>query len=280
MMVCPYDDEQLLLILQVDHSKVTGWLAAHWGNDDFASASPYDAMVLAAQEHDTGWWDWEIKPQINDEGLPPDYIGSIKHLGQTVWLDFYRHGITRLAEQDAYAGYVVSLHAEGLLTQGKGLLSYMPDYSVHPAVQEFLREQESYRAGLMIRLKASPEYRDSVSDEQLWTNFKLMEIYDQMGQFVCNRYPLNATHRKNGPSHTMSGVPAPMKTGQEDTTLTFNIEDESRAAVSPYPFDIDPLPISFQGRLIPKRGYASQAEFLREYYGAERLMINYSLHSQ
>ena len=280
MMVCPYDEEQLLLILQVDHSRVTGWLAAHWGNDDFASPVPYDAMVLAAQEHDTGWWDWEIKPQLNDEGMPPDYIGSIKHLGQTVWLDFYRHGITRLAEQDAYAGYIVSLHAEGLLTQGKGLLSYMPDYSVHPAVRNFLREQESYRAGLMDRLKASPEYRDYVSDEQLWTNFKLMEIYDQMGQFVCNRYPFNASHRKNGPSHTMSGVPVPVKTGREDTTLTFNIEDENRATVSPYPFDIDPLPISFQGRLVPKRCYASQAEFLREYYGAERLTINYSLHSQ
>ena len=104
MMVCPYDDEHLLLILQVDHSKVTGWFAAHWGNDTFAPLSPYHAMVLAAQEHDTGWWDWEIKPHLNDEGLPPDYIGSIKHLGGRVWLDFYRHGISRLAEQDAYAG--------------------------------------------------------------------------------------------------------------------------------------------------------------------------------
>jgi uncharacterized protein DUF3891 len=65
MMVCPYDENRLLLILQVDHSKVTGWFAAHWGNDQFARPSPYAAMVLAAQEHDTGWWDWEIKPQIN-----------------------------------------------------------------------------------------------------------------------------------------------------------------------------------------------------------------------
>ena len=108
MMVCPYDDKRLLLILQVDHSRVTGWFAAHWGNDAFARPSPYAAMVLAAQEHDTGWWDWEIKPQINNEGLPPDYIGSIKHLGGKVWLDFYRHGIDRLAEQDPYAGYIVS----------------------------------------------------------------------------------------------------------------------------------------------------------------------------
>jgi hypothetical protein len=31
MMVCPYDENRLLLILQVDHSRVTGWFAAHWG---------------------------------------------------------------------------------------------------------------------------------------------------------------------------------------------------------------------------------------------------------
>ena len=168
MMICPYNDERLLLILQVDHSRVTGWLAAHWGNDEFARPSPYAAMVLAAQEHDTGWWDWEIKPQLNDEGRPSDYIGSIKHLGLGVWLSFYRNGITRLAEQDAYAGYIVSLHAEALLTQGKGLLSYMPDYTVHPEVREFLGEQESYREALMARLRESPEYRDWVTDEQLW----------------------------------------------------------------------------------------------------------------
>jgi hypothetical protein len=279
MMVCPYDDERLLLILQVDHSRITGWFAAHWGNDQFARPSPYAAMVLAAQEHDTGWWDWEIKPQVNSEGLPPDYIGSIKHLGGKVWLDFYRHGIERLAEQDPYAGYIVSLHSDGLLTQGRGLLPYMPDYRVHPEVQEFLAEQEKFRAALMVQLKNSTDYRDFVADERLWANFKLIEIYDQMGQFVCNRYPFNSTARKNGPSHTLSNVPAPTQPGTADAILEFTIIDESRAKVSPYPFDIDPLPVSFQGRLVPKRRYADQNEFLREYYRAEKLAIDYSLHS-
>jgi hypothetical protein len=280
MMVCPYDENRLLLILQVDHSKVTGWFAAHWGNENFARPSPYAAMVLAAQEHDTGWWDWEIKPQLNNEGLPSDYIGSIKHLGGKVWLDFYRHGIQRLAQQDPFAGYIVSLHADALLTQGRGLLPYMPDYGIYPEVAEFLSEQESYRAELMKQLKVSAQYSDFVSDEQLWTNFKLMEVYDQMGQFVCNRYPLNSTARKNGPSHTMSDVPAPTQPGSADTILNFTIKDESRATVEPYPFDMDPLLVSFQGRLIPKRQYGTQDEFLQEYYGAERLAINYSLHSR
>ncbi|HEY7322288.1 MAG TPA: DUF3891 family protein [Candidatus Binatia bacterium] len=279
MMVCPYDKERLLLVLQIDHSKVTGWLAAHWGNDDFAPLSPYDAMVMAAQEHDTGWWDWEIKPHLSAEGLPPDYIGSIKHLGGRVWLDFYRHGISRLAEQDAYAGYIVSLHADGLLTQGRGLLSYMPDYTVHPEVKEFISEQEDFRKELMGRLKQSEVYRDFISDEQLWTNFKLMEIYDQMGQFVCNRYPFNSTHRKNGPSPTLSNVPAPVRPGRDDTILTFNVKDETRATVNPYPFDVDPLPLSFQGRVVANRPYTDQKDFLQEYYRAERVMIEYSLHS-
>jgi hypothetical protein len=156
----------------------------------------------------------------------------------------------------------------------------MPDYGVYPEVKEFLSEQESYRAELMKQLKGSAEYRDFVSEDQLWTNFKLMEVYDQMGQFVCNRYPFNSTERKNGPSNTMSNVPTPTKPGRADTILAFTIKDERRAMVEPYPFDIDPLVVSFQGRLIPKRRYGKQAEFLDEYYRAERLTINYSLHSR
>ena len=51
----------------------------------------------------------------------------------------------------------------------------------------------------MEQLKNSKIYRDFVSDEQLWTNFKLMEVYDQMGQFVSNRYPFNSTAAQKWP---------------------------------------------------------------------------------
>jgi len=100
MMVCPYDEKRLLLILQVDHSRVTGWFAAHWGNDTFARPSPYAAMVLAAQEHDTGWWDWEIKPQVNSEGLPPDYIAASNISAAKFGWTFTATASIGLAEQD------------------------------------------------------------------------------------------------------------------------------------------------------------------------------------
>ena len=169
----------------------------------------------------------------------------------------------------------------GLLTQGRGLLSYMPDYTVYPEVKQFLGEQESYPGGADATVESSKEYRDFVSDEQLWTNFKLMEVYDQMGQFVCNRYPFNSTNRKNGPSPTLSNVPAPVRPGKNDTILTFNIRDESRATVTPYPFDVDPLTGLISGPASsPSAAMRIKMSFCREYYRAERLAINYPLHSK
>ena len=35
MMAYPYDDKRIILALQIDHSRVAGYFAAHWGNKDF-----------------------------------------------------------------------------------------------------------------------------------------------------------------------------------------------------------------------------------------------------
>ena len=54
MMAYPFDDKRIILALQIDHSRVAGYFAAHWGNKDFDRPSPYDSVVLAAGEHDIG----------------------------------------------------------------------------------------------------------------------------------------------------------------------------------------------------------------------------------
>ena len=38
MMVMDFDAKRLLLVLQVDHSHVAGFLGAHWGNRRFREA--------------------------------------------------------------------------------------------------------------------------------------------------------------------------------------------------------------------------------------------------
>lgn len=277
MIVCPYNESFLVLVLQTDHSRIAGLLAAHWGNDKFASLNPYASMVLAAQEHDSGWWDWEIKPTVNEQGYPSDYIGSIKHLGQGVWLDLYRHAIERLAARDLYAAYYVSMHGEALLTRGMGLLPSMPDYTGDPAVQEFIAEQKKLRPQWLQALQKDSALQEATSDTHLWTNFKLMEVFDQFAQFVCNRYPFNSQARKNGPTNTLSNIPVPVAPGHDDVTLTLDIQNEKEGIVRPFPFDVSPLAVSFQGRLVPNRRYANQEEFLQDFYRAERIDVNYTL---
>jgi hypothetical protein len=277
MMVCTYNESHVLLVLQIDHSRIAGLLAAHWGNDEFASLNPYASMVLAAQEHDSGWWDWEIKPSVNEQGYPSDYIGSIKHLGQGVWLDLYRRAIDRLAARDLYAAYYVSMHGEALLTQGMGLLPSMPDYRSDPAVQNFIAEQKVLRARWLPELQQNEALKHMTDDEHLWINFKLMEVFDQFAQFVCNRYPFNSQARKNGPTNKLSNVPVPVAPGKPDVTLTIGVQNEKEAIVLPYPFDTSPLRVSFEGRLVPNHSYRSQEEFLEDFYKAERIGISYSL---
>ena len=276
MMISGHLDSRLVLVQQTDHAKVAGLLAAHWGNGQFAQPAPYESMVLAADQHEFGWWEWEARPTLTDEGYPLDYTASIKRLGP-VWFEFFGRGIERVAERDPYAGIMVLMHAEGLCTQGKGLIPHMPDFSAIPEVRDALDRWEARREELVDRLLGSAEYRDFATDRELWRNFRLLEVFDQLAQFICNRYPFDSETRKNGPSNSIPH--APVAPGQQDEVLTVDVLDGARARVRPYPFDQSPLRIPIPARLVPDRRYESQEQFLHHYYKAERCVIDYSLHA-
>ncbi len=276
MMISGLKDSRLVLVLQTDHSRVAGLLAAHWGNARFAEPAPYGSMVLAADEHDAGWWEWEARPTLTGDGYPMDYIGSVRNLG-SVWLEFFRRGIERVAEQDPYAGLMILMHAEGLCTQGKGLISHMPDFSPIPEVRDALDRWEARRQELIDQLRGSAAYRDFASDRELWRNYRLMQVFDQLAQFICNRYPFDSAARKNGPSNEIGHVP--VAPGRDDAVLTVDVLDGARARVHPYPFDRSPLEIPIPARLVPDRRYESQEAFLHDFHRAERCVIAYSLHA-
>ena len=45
----------LLLVTQTEHSQFVGQLAAHWGNERFASPEPFESVARAATYHDFGY---------------------------------------------------------------------------------------------------------------------------------------------------------------------------------------------------------------------------------
>lgn len=276
MMVNDISDDEVMLVMQLDHSRVAGQLAAVWGNETFAPVAPYESIVLAAQEHDTGWWEWEAKPTLNAEGRPLDYIGSASFLGAT-WLDFYRRVVERVVLEDAYAGYMVSMHGDGLLNKAMGLLPSLPDLSAKPLIRAFIDEQVDYRKSLLPQLRATPEFAEHASDERIWTNYTLMEVFDQVAQFVCNRYPFDSQRRKNGPTPYLSDLAIPVAEGVADTRLHIEVLNDHDAIVRPYPFSVDPVIVTFPAKILPKRSYDDRSTFLRDYYTARPVVATYYL---
>ena len=280
MMAYPYDDARILLALQIDHSRVAGYLAAHWGNKEFAKPEPYASLVLAAQEHDIGWWEWEMCPStLNDKGYPMDYHdGSFKYLGQ-LRLDFYKNAVDRVKQRDPYAAMLMAMHGVALMNAGYGRYSYPPDRTGDPRVKAYVDDQEQVRRKLLEELRASNEFKAHSSDEQVWTNYEYMEVFDQFAQFLCNRYPLNSKARKLGPTNTLNDVDVPVRAGVEPVKLSVDTVGANRAVVRPYPFDRDPLTVSFTARLVPNRPYKNGEDFLAEFYPAERITITHTLAS-
>jgi hypothetical protein len=280
MMAYPYDESRLILALQIDHSRVAGYFAAHWGNQEFDRPQPYSSVVLAAGEHDIGWWEWEMKPStLNDKGYPLDYHdGSLKYLGQ-LRLDFYKNAVDRVLQRDPYAAMLMAMHGVALMNAGYGKYAYPPDRTSDPRVKAYVDHQEQLRLQLLDQLRRSEQFSQYTSDERVWTNYEYMEVFDQLAQFVCNRYPLNSEARKLGPTNTLNDVDVPTKLDHKPVKINIDTVGENKAVLNPYPFDVDPLAVSFTARLVPKRTYRDGEDFLGEFYRAERITVTHNLAS-
>ncbi len=270
MMLSPLPDGRLLIVLQIDHSRVAGMTIAHWGNREFAAPLPYVPVTVAGGGHDSAWWDWEIEPFLNTSGDVIDYYRSNEVLGET-WLAFTTSWIERLAKRDSYAGFLVSMHHQGLLTGGFGTISHMPDRRSDPVVAQFVETQSVFRDRLLLEMKDRAELRPYLDPDTITRNYGLVQVGDQFGQILCNRHPFNSTARKTGPSTTLGHVP--VRQGVPDTTLTIKVVDETTAIVEPWPFDVDRLEIHIPARILPKSRYDDHEAFLRDYLRADQITV-------
>ncbi|MGH7872780.1 MAG: DUF3891 family protein, partial [Candidatus Binatia bacterium] len=146
-----------------------------------------------------------------------------------------------------------------------------------PRVKAYIDHQEQLRFKLLEQLRQSEQFKAFASEEQVWINYEYMEVFDQLAQFICNRYPLNSTWRKLGPTNTLNDVDVPTKLGSDPVKINIDTISENRAVLSPYPFDVDPLVVSFSARLVPKKGYSNPEEFLQHFYAAERISVSHTL---
>src|SRR5258708_9962383 len=99
-MIVQEQGDELVLIRQTDHAVLSGFLAREWGNELFGRPEPFESLRLAATEHDNGWREWELLPQIDPKThLPYSFIA----LPTAAPIQLYQRGIDRVVQADPHA---------------------------------------------------------------------------------------------------------------------------------------------------------------------------------
>ena len=275
-MIISENSEVYRLITQNDHGDLAGQFAAHWGNDKFCRLNPYQSMVLAAEAHDNGWWDWDIYPMVDEQGAPIPFTRTPREFRS----QFYGKGIDNVRSRDLYAGLIVSMHGVGLTKKRYGTMPTMVERQDEYS-QRFVAEREPTHDEMLQTLRRSEQYASGSDEKSIWLNYLMMQVFDRLSLFFCSNYDITAVSATG--SHTAgkgyygpSISPTPVKIGQE-CELKLRVSDRRTLVVEPYPFDESPLRISVRGKLIPRIVYKSQEEFRETYAKAKREQFEFTL---
>lgn len=266
-MILQEQGDQLLVVRQTDHAILSGFFAREWGNEVFQRPEPFESFCLAASEHDNGWREWELAPQLDPKTRLPYSFMSIpteEHVA------LYQRGIERVVKADRYAGLLVSLHCTGLYDRARATMpgfsaKYVKSTESH-MVNDFLQRLKLQQLRLKVDLRVSPETKAFTEEKSLERNARLLEALDRLSLYFC----LNSLQ-----DATIEGVPMNQE-GQEADWEVRSCGD-GVVSVNPYPFRRGPLAVSILARRVPKRLYGDEGDFQRTLARAPYYATNFTL---
>lgn len=266
-MILQEQRDHLLVIRQTDHALLSGFLAREWGKDLFKRPELFESFCLAAREHDNGWCEWELEPQIDPKTHLPYTFMSIPTEDHVA---LYQRGIDRIIKADRYAGLLVSMHCSGLYDRARATLpgfsaKYVKSHESQP-VNEFLQRLRLQQLRLKTELRMNPATKSLAEDKSLERNARLLETLDRLSLYFCLKSPEDAT---------IEGVPLNDQGGEVDWEL--RPDGNNGVSLAPYPFRKDPMTISILARHVPKRLYGDESDFRRALARAPYFAVNFTL---
>ncbi len=250
---------EIMLLTQTDHSRLAGFLASHWGNSVFAPLEPYESVARAATFHDFGWLRYETSPEINPETGEPFTFQNLPF--KPAHLEAYQWCVDWLASVDPYSALLVGLHRVGLWRSRF-------DTITHPA----------WRYGnikLPTEIDAYVEHTRPILDEQrasigghtLWTNYRLLQVWDLLGLYFTCTDPYE---------HAVEPVPTEYDgESLSGVRMTLHPLDERHVVMDPYPFDVRPLELHIPFRRLQQPSFPDVETFRRTYFQTAPELLTY-----
>jgi len=268
-MIVQEQGDELILIRQTDHAVLAGFFAREWGNELFRRPEPFESVRLAAAEHDNGWREWELEPQIDPRTRLPY---SFMSLPTEEHIALYQRGIERLVKIDRYAGMLVSLHASQLYDRARATIpGYSAKYvkaSETEVVNGFLQGLKLQQLRLKVDLRGEPSTKDFAQEKLLETNSRRLETLDRLSLYFSLNTPQEAT---------MEAIPVDDQGSEVD--LELRPQAGNAVSLAPYPFRRAPLAISILVRRVPKRVYTGNLDFQKTLARAPYTAMNFTVYS-
>lgn len=243
------------LVTHPDHAYLAGDFASRWGNETFALPEPREHVLRGIYAHDDGWRARDAQPMVTKQGKPAAFskelvgaYSAFEEIDLEAYLTVRRNAVNLMAEEDAYAAILISMHTYNLLSARADRSTINPEEL--PLLDAFLIEQLALQETLRERLVAESTLPDEmVSREKLRENFQLLQACDNLSLVSCVDF--NGAATLLWPQRLRHGGTSEVqvhRTGER----TFRLD--------PYPFAEQKITFRLKARFVEGATFASSEE--------------------
>jgi hypothetical protein len=252
------------LITHPDHARLAGAFAAAWGNEYFCKPEPRARVLYAIASHDDGWAARDAHPSITRQGKPSAFstelvgkYSAFEEIDIADYLAVRDRAVRIVAEHDAYAGLLISMHTYNLLTAHADRSTIAPDGLT--LLDGFLERQRDYQRALLVDIAEDATLTAHESSyETIVGHFRLLQACDNLSLLSCVAFdaPANLLH------------PLPRNDGGSTEVKVLPIAPR-HFRLSPWPFAEPELTFHFPARHIAGRVFGCSEELEKAFHESD-----------
>jgi hypothetical protein len=257
------------LVTHPDHARLAGAFAEHWGNDCFLPPEPRANVLKGISRHDDGWVLRDASPQITKQGKPSAFsvelvgkYSAFEEIDLADYLAVRDRAVRLIAEEDAYAALLISMHTFSLLSEHADRSTIDPTQL--PLLDEFLEKQKAFQQSLRLQIIANSQFApEQKTEASALDHFRLLQATDNLSLISCVNF--------SAPSSLLH--PLPLRDGTR-THVKVKSSGHRHFVLDPYPFDEPVLRFSFPARHVKGKLFSSPAELQKEFASAPEEMLS------
>jgi Protein of unknown function (DUF3891) len=261
------------LIRHPDHARLAGDFAAAWGNELFQRPEPRARVLLGIAAHDDGWAARDAHPSITRQGKPSAFsselVGKYSAFEQIDLAEYLavRDRANRIiAEKDAYAGLLISMHTYNLLTAHADRTTIAAEGLA--LLDAFLAAQRTYQRELFAAIAADPALTPlEQSEPTILEHFRLLQACDNLSLLSCVAFAQ--------PAHLLH--PLPLNDGSTAEVKVFPIAPR-HFRLTPWPFAETELTFQFPAKHVEGGVFESSAALEQRFSAADQMQLSVTLH--